>query len=71
MSQVSQELAETYGEARVRRARTFLQQRQEEVELFQKRIEDAQTILHELAPMDPRYRDRGIHRQIPTQPPAG
>ncbi len=49
MSQVSQELAETYGEDRVRRARTFLQQRQEEVELFQKRIEDAQTILHELS----------------------
>ncbi len=48
MSQISQELAETYGEARVERARTFLKQRQEEVELFQQRIEDAQTILHEL-----------------------
>ncbi|MTI03424.1 DNA repair protein [Roseibium sp. RKSG952] len=48
MSQVSHELAETYGEAKVKRARSFLQQRQEEVELFQQRIEDAQTILHEL-----------------------
>lgn len=48
MSQVSQGLAETYGEAKVTRARTFLQQRQEEVEQFQKRIEDAQTIQHEL-----------------------
>jgi len=48
MSQVSHELAETYGDAKVSRARAFLQQRQEEVELFQHRIEDAQTILHEL-----------------------
>jgi len=48
MSQVSQELADTYGEAKVTRARTFLQQRQEEIEQFQQRIEDAQTIQHEL-----------------------
>ncbi len=48
MSQVSQELAETYGDAKVSRARTFLQQRQEEIEQFQRRIEDAQTIQHEL-----------------------
>ena len=48
MSQVSQELADTYGETKVARARAFLQQRQEEVEQFQKRIEDAQTIQHEL-----------------------
>ncbi len=49
MSQISHELAETYGNERVERARTFLKQRQEEVELFQQRIEDAQTILHELS----------------------
>lgn len=49
MSQISHELAETYSEDRVNRARLFLQQRQEEVELFQQRIEDAQTILHELS----------------------
>lgn len=48
MSHVSQELAETYGTANVTRARGFLQQRQEEIERFQQRIEDAQTILHEL-----------------------
>ncbi len=48
MSQISQELADTYGEAKVARARTFLQQRQEEIEQFQHRIEDAQTIQHEL-----------------------
>ncbi len=48
MSQISQELAETYGDAKVERARAFLRQRQEEVEQFQHRIEDAQTIQHEL-----------------------
>ncbi|SHE44165.1 hypothetical protein SAMN05444279_102186 [Ruegeria intermedia] len=48
MSQVSHELAETYGAAKVARARAFLQQRQEEVALFQQRIEEAQTIQHEL-----------------------
>ncbi|MCG7518096.1 DNA repair protein [Ruegeria sp. Ofav3-42] len=48
MSHISQELAETYGDARVTRARMFLQQRQEEIELFQKRIEEAQVIQHEL-----------------------
>ncbi|RBW57734.1 DNA repair protein [Ruegeria sp. A3M17] len=48
MSHISQELAETYGDARVSRARTFLQQRQEEIETFQKRIEEAQVIQHEL-----------------------
>ncbi len=48
MSQISQELAETYSEAKVLRARTFLQQRQEEIEQFQQRIEEAQIIQHEL-----------------------
>ncbi len=48
MSQISQDLAETYGDTKVERARTFLRQRQEEVEQFQRRIEDAQTIQHEL-----------------------
>ncbi|SDW34764.1 hypothetical protein SAMN05444358_101576 [Ruegeria halocynthiae] len=48
MSQISQELADTYSEAKVSRARTFLQQRQEEVEQFQHRIEEAQVIQHEL-----------------------
>ncbi len=48
MSQISQELADTYSEAKVARARTFLQQRQEEIEQFQQRIEEAQIIQHEL-----------------------
>ncbi|WP_170759676.1 DNA repair protein [Ruegeria lacuscaerulensis] len=48
MSQISHELAETYGDTKVSRARMFLQQRQEEIEQFQKRIEEAQTIQHEL-----------------------
>ncbi|WP_299946425.1 DNA repair protein [uncultured Ruegeria sp.] len=48
MSQISQELADTYGDAKVERARTFLRQRHEELEQFQQRIEDAQTIQHEL-----------------------
>lgn len=48
MSQISQELAETYGNTRINRARTFLQQRQEEIELFQQRLEEAQVIQNEL-----------------------
>ncbi len=48
MSQVSHELAQTYGADKVARARTFLKQRQEEIELFRQRIEDAQTVQHEL-----------------------
>ncbi|MBE1284806.1 MAG: DNA repair protein [Rhodobacteraceae bacterium] len=48
MSQVSHELAETYSDAKVERARTFLKQRQQEVEEFQSRLEDAKIILHEL-----------------------
>ncbi|NOD78005.1 MULTISPECIES: DNA repair protein [unclassified Ruegeria] len=48
MSQISQELAETYGDARVERAQMFLQQRQQEIELFQQRLEEAQVIQNEL-----------------------
>ncbi|WP_420586933.1 DNA repair protein [Ruegeria sp.] len=48
MSQISHELAETYGDAKVSRARLFLQQRQEEIEQFQGRIEEAQVIQNEL-----------------------
>ncbi len=48
MSQISQELAETYGDTKIERARAFLRQRQEEVEQFQQRIEEAQIIQHEL-----------------------
>ncbi len=48
MSQVSHELADLYGDAKVNRARTFLKQRQEEIELFQERIQNAQVVMHEL-----------------------
>ncbi|WP_019295938.1 MULTISPECIES: hypothetical protein [unclassified Leisingera] len=48
MSQVSRELAETYSDAKVARARMFLKQRQEELETFKARLEDAQIIMHEL-----------------------
>ncbi|WP_264213131.1 DNA repair protein [Leisingera thetidis] len=48
MSQVSQELADTYSDAKVARARTFLTQRQEELDTFKARLEDAQIIMHEL-----------------------
>ncbi|WP_323784064.1 DNA repair protein [Leisingera sp.] len=48
MSQVSHELAETYSDAKVARARLFLQQRQEELETFKARLEDARIIMHEL-----------------------
>ncbi len=48
MSHISHDLAETYGDAQVNRARTFLQQRQEEIEMFQQRLEEAQVIQNEL-----------------------
>lgn len=48
MSQISHELAETYSDTKVSRARMFLQQRQEEIEQFQQRIEEAQVIQNEL-----------------------
>lgn len=48
MSQVSHELAETYSDANVARARTFLKQRQEEAAQLAARLEDAKVILHEL-----------------------
>lgn len=48
MSQISHELAETYSDAKVDRARLFLRQRQEELEAFQTRFEDAKIIMHEL-----------------------
>jgi hypothetical protein len=48
MSQVSHELAETYSDANVSRARTFLTQRQQEIEQFTARLDDAKIVLHEL-----------------------
>ncbi|MBY6137901.1 DNA repair protein [Leisingera daeponensis] len=48
MSQVSRDLAEVYSDAKVARARQFLQQRQEELEAFTARLEDAKVIQQEL-----------------------
>jgi len=41
MSQVSKDLAETYSETRVKRAKAFLEQRQQEVRQFNDRLEAA------------------------------
>ncbi len=48
MSQVSHDLALTYSDEKVSRARTFLKQRQEEMEQFTTRLDEAKIILHEL-----------------------
>lgn len=48
MSHVSAELAHTYSDEKVDRARTFLQQRQEELVQFEARIEQATAITHEI-----------------------
>lgn len=48
MSQISQELAETYSDEKVERARTFLKQRQEELEQFNDRLETAKALTHDL-----------------------
>ncbi|MFW8637239.1 DNA repair protein [Cribrihabitans pelagius] len=48
MSQVSQDLAKTYSDDNVSRARTFLKQRQEELEAFQARLEDTKAVVAEL-----------------------
>ncbi|WP_261397873.1 DNA repair protein [Maritimibacter alkaliphilus] len=48
MSQVSHELAETYSDEKVERARTFLRQRQEEVALFNERLDQAKIAMQEI-----------------------
>jgi len=48
MSHVSQELADTYSEEKVARARQFLRQRQQEVAAFNDRIERAKAVSQEL-----------------------
>ncbi|MFY0309143.1 DNA repair protein [Leisingera sp. D0M16] len=48
MSQISGELAKTYSDEKVARARQFLKQRQEEIEAFKARLEDAKVITQEL-----------------------
>jgi len=48
MSYISKELAVVYADDKVERAREFLKQRQEEVDLFNERLERAKTISQEL-----------------------
>lgn len=48
MSHVSAELAHTYSDEKVERARVFLRQRQEELAQFEARIEQATAITHEI-----------------------
>jgi hypothetical protein len=48
MSHESRELAEVYSDERVERARNFLRQRQEEVEMMRDRMREANSACHEL-----------------------
>lgn len=48
MSHISRELATVYSDDKIKRARDFLQQRQEEVELFNSRLDQAKGISTEL-----------------------
>ncbi len=48
MSHVSRELAEVYSDDKVARARSFLQQRQQEIERFNARLDEAKQIASEL-----------------------
>lgn len=48
MSHISQELAERYSDENVDRARTFLKQRQQEIETFNVRLEHAKQVTSEL-----------------------
>ncbi|MCA0870240.1 DNA repair protein [Seohaeicola saemankumensis] len=48
MSHVSHELAKIYSDEKVDRARTFLKQRQQEVDRFNERLEDARIVVQEL-----------------------
>ena len=48
MSHISHELADTYSDEKVTRARTFLTQRQEEVEAFNDRLDTAKSVIQEL-----------------------
>jgi hypothetical protein len=48
MSHISQELADIYSDDKVARARAFLRQRQEEVEAFNARLDQAKAISQEL-----------------------
>ncbi|WP_317055137.1 MULTISPECIES: DNA repair protein [Roseovarius] len=48
MSFISRDLAEVYSDDKVDRARAFLKQRQQEVEIFNQRIDQAKGVIHSL-----------------------
>ena len=48
MSFASRDLAKIYSDERVARARTFLRQRQEEIDNFTARIQDARAVVEDL-----------------------
>tara|TARA_R110002049_G_scaffold23545_3_gene83325 strand:- start:40112 stop:40885 length:774 start_codon:yes stop_codon:yes gene_type:complete len=48
MSHISRELADVYSDTKIERARNFLKQRQEEVELFNSRLDQAKGISNEM-----------------------
>ncbi len=48
MSHISRELAEVYSDEKIKRARDFLKQRQEEIELFNSRLDQAKAISTEM-----------------------
>ncbi|WP_375690334.1 DNA repair protein [Pseudooceanicola sp. LIPI14-2-Ac024] len=48
MSQISHQLADTYSEEKVNRARTFLTQRQEELAAFNDRLETAKALTNDM-----------------------
>lgn len=48
MSHVARDLAEVYSDQKIARARSFLKQRQEEVELFNSRLDQAKAISNEM-----------------------
>jgi hypothetical protein len=48
MSHISRELAEVYSDEKIERARSFLKQRQEELELFETRLDQAKAISTEM-----------------------
>lgn len=48
MSQVSHELAQTYSDEKIARARHFLRERQEEIARFEARLDDAKAVASEI-----------------------
>ena len=65
MSRISQDLAETYSDEKVDRARTFLQQRQQEIDTFQRPDGSGQTGHGRVEKLGKIGRDRRKHGRQP------